>query len=164
MYSFVPAEWKDFLVAATSAAAALSGLLFVGLSINLARIMEGRGLPDRAAETLILLSATLVAALSGLVPEPRRVTAFIWLGVGAATWMIVTRLHVRALRHHLYAEPSHVWWRIGLTQVAVLPLLIGPLSFLAERGGGLHWLAPALIFPLVISLINAWVLLVEILR
>jgi modulator of FtsH protease len=126
--------------------------------------MEGRGLPDRAAETLILLSGTLVAALSGLVPEARRSTALIWLVVGAAIWIIVTRLHVRALRHHLYAEPAHVWWRIGLTQIAVLPLVIGPTSFLIGAGGGLHWLAPALIFPLVVSLINAWVLLVEILR
>jgi hypothetical protein len=35
---------------------------------------------------------------------------------------------------------------------------------LLHIGGGLYWMIPALIFPLLVSMFNAWVLLVEILR
>jgi hypothetical protein len=33
-----------------------------------------------------------------------------------------------------------------------------------HTGGGLYWMIPALIVPLLVSMFNAWVLLVEILR
>ncbi len=49
-------------------------------------------------------------------------------------------------------------------QSAMLPLLIGAMSLLLRRGGGLYWLAPGLIFSLLVSMFNAWILLVEILR
>src|ERR1700733_1411644 len=62
-------EWKDFYVAVSGAAAAFAGLLFVGLSINLTRIISLPGISDRAGETLIFLGAVLVAALLGLVPQ-----------------------------------------------------------------------------------------------
>ncbi len=50
------------------------------------------------------------------------------------------------------------------SQIAALPLVIGAAAFLLHEGGGLYWLAPGLILPLIASMINAWVLLVEILR
>jgi hypothetical protein len=40
----------------------------------------------------------------------------------------------------------------------------GCLVFVAETGGGLYWLVPAIVFLLLVGLTNAWVLLVEILR
>ena len=54
-------EWKDFYVAVSGAAAAFAGLLFVGLSINLTRIISLPGISDRAGETLIFLGGVLVA-------------------------------------------------------------------------------------------------------
>lgn len=38
MHSYSPAEWTSFLVAIVGAAAALTGLLFVAVSINLDRL------------------------------------------------------------------------------------------------------------------------------
>jgi hypothetical protein len=45
-----PAGWDNFFVAEVGAAAALSGLLFVAVSINLTRILAIPHLPARAAE------------------------------------------------------------------------------------------------------------------
>src|SRR5262249_51640091 len=48
-------SWDSFFVAQVSASAALTGLVFVALSINLQRIMNFPQLVDRAAEALIVL-------------------------------------------------------------------------------------------------------------
>jgi hypothetical protein len=37
-------------------------------------------------------------------------------------------------------------------------------SLVAQRGGGLYWLVPAIVLLLGVGVMNAWVLLVEILR
>ena len=56
MRSYDPDVWQSFFVAVISAAAALTGLLFVAVSINLDKILKGRSyLPARAAETLASL-------------------------------------------------------------------------------------------------------------
>ena len=73
MYDPVP--WESFFVALAGAAAALVGLVFVALSINLTKVLGGRGLPERAAEAIVLLSSVLLVALLGLVPgQPARQT------------------------------------------------------------------------------------------
>ena len=38
------------------------------------------------------------------------------------------------------------------------------LSLLADGGGGLYWLVPAVLLATISGLVNAWVLLIEILR
>jgi hypothetical protein len=42
------ADWEGLFLAGAGASAALAGLLFVAISINLDRILKGRGLPGRA--------------------------------------------------------------------------------------------------------------------
>ena len=51
-----------------------------------------------------------------------------------------------------------------ITQVAVLPLLAGGVSLLLRAGGGLYWLVPGVVLCLVVAVLDAWVLLIEILR
>ena len=86
MISYAIAQWKDFLIAVSSVAASFAGLLFVGVSINLTRILGTPGIPARAGETLIFLGGVLVAALLGLVPQPP--LAF---GLGAVYRMLRAR-------------------------------------------------------------------------
>jgi hypothetical protein len=56
------AAWNDFAQTVGGGAAALAGLLFVGLSMNLTEVLTYPGLPARAAATLGLLIATVLAA------------------------------------------------------------------------------------------------------
>jgi len=72
--AFAAAElgWHDFFLAAAGASAALLGLLFVGVSINLAAIAvaERVDLRARAGQAFANLIFVLVIALLMLIPEP----------------------------------------------------------------------------------------------
>jgi modulator of FtsH protease len=62
-------EWREFFVAQAGAAAALAGLVFVGVSINLDKIVAIPSMPSRALEAMVLLVAILVQSSLMLVPE-----------------------------------------------------------------------------------------------
>ena len=63
MNAYDTAAWGDFANTVGGGAAALAGLLFVGLSMNLADVLAFPALPARAAATLGLLVAILVTAI-----------------------------------------------------------------------------------------------------
>ncbi len=91
--------WTDFFVAELGAAAALTGLVIVGISINVARILADPGLPGRAAETLVLPTGLLVASTFALVPhQPGWVLGGELALTGAVMWLIPTLIHIRAFR------------------------------------------------------------------
>jgi hypothetical protein len=54
--------------------------------------------------------------------------------------------------------------RLLLIATATLPLIVGGASVLAEAGGGLYWVAAAMVFAIIGGVANAWVLVIEILR
>jgi hypothetical protein len=53
--AFEISRWKDLFVASAGASAALAGLVFVAVSINIDRILKFNGLPERALQTVLLL-------------------------------------------------------------------------------------------------------------
>jgi len=63
------ADWSNFLIAETGAAAELAGLIFVAVSINLSEIIEYQGVAGRAAEALALLIGVLLIGTFGLAPN-----------------------------------------------------------------------------------------------
>jgi hypothetical protein len=68
MHAYSTDGWGELFLAGAGASAALAGLLFVAISINLERILQGAGLPGRAGEAIVLLVAVLVVSMLGLVP------------------------------------------------------------------------------------------------
>jgi hypothetical protein len=165
MHAYSAAEWDSLFLAEAGASAALAGLLFVALSINLERILKGAGLPGRAGEAIMLLLAVLVVATWALVPgQSSTVLGAELLGSGLAVWLIVVGIHVQAVRGHVAPSRTLLVRRIVLAQAAILPLMIGGVSLLLRAGGGLYWLVPGILLCLLVAVLDAWVLLVEILR
>ena len=163
--AYAAEHWTDFGVATAGAAAALAGLLVVAVSINIDRILQFPGLPHRAATTLILFALPLVTALLLIVPgQPRPALAWELLVIGlvVGTFLLVTDARVP-----LSEQETRMTWLFSriIPDVATCGCLaVAGATLLAESGGGLYWLVPAVLAAVIFGLINAWVLLVEILR
>ena len=163
-------EWHDFFLAQAGAAGVLTGLVFVGVSINLEKIVSdpGSGLPGRAAEALIMLVAVLTASVLLLVPgqEPVAVGAEV-LVVGLATWGGVVAIQLLRLRSWGAMRPDlrqTFVVRVALAQIATLPFIVAGIAVLAGGLGGLYWLVAGMVFSILVALSEAWVLLIEINR
>jgi hypothetical protein len=70
--AYTTGAWTGFGTAVATAAAALAGLLFIAVSINIKQILETKSLPSRAAQTLILFATPLIVALLVVVPGQAR--------------------------------------------------------------------------------------------
>ena len=156
--------WQGFFTAQVGAAAALTGLLFVAVSINLEKILQFPKLPARAGETLALLLLVLVVASLGLIPQSETLlgteTALCAALVGVVTLSV-------QLRHGPDNPTDPTWWfvsRIANIQIPTLFMLVGGISLVAGGGGGLYWTAAGALTAFLSAVYNAWVLLVEIIR
>ncbi len=164
MFAYDPSEWTDLFVAAAGATAALAGLLFVAVSINLDRILRETGLPDRALETVMMLLGALVVSIIGLIPgQSDGALGFeIFLAGLLLAWLVA--------RLQLVYDPSvpvpRGWLisRWGIRALSTVPLILGGASLMTGDGGGLYWVVAGIVFAIVGAVANAWVLLVEILR
>jgi hypothetical protein len=159
--AYDPSAWSDLFVASAGASAALTGLVFVAVSINLRAILKHPGLPERALETLILLLGVLTASIFVLIPD-QGTTA---LGIELALQSVICLGAIAKLIKRSPQE-KRVWTanRVALAACGTVPFLLGSISLLAQRGGGLGWVVGGVIAALISAVLNAWVLLIEILR
>jgi hypothetical protein len=163
--AYAAEHWTDFGVATAGAAAALAGLLFVAISINLERILQFPSLPHRAAQTVILFALPLIISLLLLVPgQSRGALGGELLGIGlvAGTFMLWT--DARVPMNEQETKATRLFARILPPTVTCGCLAVAGATLLAGAGGGLYWIVPAVIASVVFGLLNAWVLLIEILR
>ncbi len=159
------AEWQTFFAVQAGAAATLTGLVFVAVSINLSRIMEVRGLPGRAAESLLQLLQVFFVSAMVLVPRQSfAALAAEILVISVVSWVIQTIAQTRYAR----AREGHprLWLlsRTVMSQISTAPFWVAGILLALRNGGGLYWLVPGIAFSFVAGVTSAWVLLVEILR
>ena len=164
MTAYKATEWTDFFVASAGASAALTGLVFVAVSINVDRILQFKGLPERALATVLLLLSVVLVSLIGLIPGQAH-------GALAAELLVVSVLFagtILRLTRPVVAghdpNPAHIASHWALVLLGTIPFVVGAVSLLAEMGGGFYWVAAGIILATAGAVANAWVLLVEILR
>lgn len=164
--AYAPEEWTDLFVAVAGASAALAGLLFVAVSINVERIINYKGLPERALEALTMLLVPLVVSIAGLMPGQSHVALGIeLLAITAALVLMLVRLPVaRSLPEGIETPPQYVLGRQVVRLTGTVLLGIGALAELFAVAGGLYWIAAAIVALTLGAVVNAWVLLIEILR
>ena len=133
MFAYDPSEWSDLFVAAAGASAALAGLVFVAVSINVERILQFAGLPERALETILLLMTVLLVSIVGLVPgQGSTALGLELLGLGFVVGAGTARLPVHTGSPQ--DGPAQALVRWGIRALALVPVLVGGISLLAESG------------------------------
>ncbi|MHB8631623.1 MAG: hypothetical protein ACYC9W_06820 [Candidatus Limnocylindria bacterium] len=157
------AHWEAFFVASAGATAALTGLLFIAVSIGLDQILETPGLDSRALEAVALLVGALVLSLSALAPgQTAAVFATEALVVGVSVAILVVR-GTLSTRRIARAHPLNFALKLVFAVVTVPPYFVAAMRA-AEADASLSWVAIGTVLGIVSACISAWVLLVEIQR
>lgn len=159
------ADWSNFFVAQAGASAALTGLIFVGISISLNELIKFPHLLLRAAATLVVLLSVLVTSSLLLAPVQSIRTAGIEvLAVGVASLLITFSLGLSGVRRAAPEFRRFALISLSMMLCATIPLVIAGIVMLTQGDSGLYWLLPAFTVAFVVALVDGWILLVEIHR
>lgn len=158
-------DWHNFFEAMSGASATLTGLIFVGISINLNKLLSMPSLPDRGLESLILLLNILIISALSLFPgETMQVLGIEYLCIGGFTWLFLLFLDVRIWRRTQHEYKRHAVQNVIFSQLASLPYILAGIMVLINGAPGIYWLIPGVTISFIKAIIDAWVLLVEIHR
>jgi hypothetical protein len=161
--------WSEFFHASSGASAALAGLIFVGLSVNIGKVLEldrvdGENLlTGRAIEALVAMVNVLVISIVALTPTiDRGVLAAVIIVVGLESAISPARVIVAT--HGKPEISKATLLRLVMAVALTVTLLVAGITLSAQHGGGLFWLPASFVLAIAVAAINAWVLLVEVLR
>ena len=159
------ADWQAFFAAQLGAAATLGGLVFVGLSLNLKTILRYPVLPSRALVALLVILAALVISSLTLIPgQPLFALGLEILASGAAAAIMCTFFELKSLRKVEVKYRRAFIGNLLVLGASVVPYLIGGAMLLTGDASGLYFVAAGMIVSMFKIVLEAWVLLVEILR
>jgi hypothetical protein len=153
-----PADWQGFAEMTGAASGALTGLLFVAVSLNASRIAGHRGLRASAAQTLVMFLVPLVMAAALLVPGQAD-----WAlgGELIATGLIASLvlMSIASIKHAL-GDDDRLLISIFNRKTASLCVMV---AFMASGtilafgvNDGLYLLLPASLVAFVSGVLNAW--------
>jgi hypothetical protein len=158
-------DWTGFFTAQLGAAATLGGLVFVGLSLNLTKILSFPALPNRALLALGVLLAILVVSSFILIPgQSTELMGFEILATGLLATAVATLIEVRTLRSTPLQNQGKFISNMIFLGFALVPYVVGGALMLGGSLKGLYWIAAAVIVSFIKVIGDAWVLLVEINR
>jgi len=158
-------EWHDLFVVTGGSSAALTGLIFVGVSLNLTKILSIPKLPNRALLSLLLLLTILVLSILFLIPQQ---SIFILgseiLALGIIIYAIAIILDINIYKSTHTDYKSLYLFNLFINQLALLPYIISGIYILCCGENGIYWLVPCIILSFIKAIFDSWVLLVEINR
>jgi hypothetical protein len=155
--------WHDFGVLAGGASGALTGLLFVAVSLNSDRISRQPALRASADQTLILFVTPLLVSLIVVTPGQRSWavgTELVVLGLLAGLTLVVAGRRKRIPARDLPSRTAQALDRTSPNLLTMILIETAGITTLAGGGGGLYWLVPAVAAALVGGVTNAWLFLV----
>ena len=167
--------WENFFMAEAGASAALAGLIFVGISMNLEKIMANqlfkRFLPPIALMALMVLIEVLVISSLMLIPgQPLRAQGIEVGCIGLLCWIAMTGLATfQTLQaRQQTARAYSAWYAVAsyllLGQIPTVPFVIAGILLLLQIESGVYWMVPGILSALPFALYIAWVLGIEIRR
>lgn len=158
---YTTAMWLSFGEALAAVAGALTGLLFVAVSVKSDVLAASLSLSSRAAQTLVLFMTSVLTSVVLVAPQPRAALGWELLAVAVAS---ATALLILDRQAGHSTDQSVARYIERFSPNAATPALVGVagLTFLLKAGGGLYWLIPAAVASLLGGVINAWLFLVKV--
>jgi hypothetical protein len=152
-------QWSNFFVMVSGGAAALAGLVFIAMSINLPIINRDATHKNRAIATLTGFTAVFMVCAFALIGNQ----TYRWLGV---EWLIVTlvptityiRVYVRATKIGL----SSVGLSIGrfiMGTSCYLAQIAGSILLIFGHAAGLYVASAAMVLSFAFFISAAWLLI-----
>jgi hypothetical protein len=158
---YTTAVWLSFGGALAAVAGALTGLLFVAISVKSNVLAASLSLRARAAQTLVLFLISVLIAILLVAPQPSAALGWELLAVAVVSGIALFVLDRRAGHSADQGVARYIERFSPNTTTAVLIGAAG-ITFLLKAGGGLYWLIPAVVASLLGGTVNAWLFLVKV--
>ena len=158
---YTTTAWLSFGEAVAAVAGALTGLLFVALSVRSDAVAASRSLSSRAAQTLVLFMTAVLVAVLLVAPQPSTVLGSELLAVALVSGTGLLILDRRA-GHSTDKGVVRYIERFSPNMITAALVGVAGLTFLVKAGGGLYWLIPAIMASLLGGVINAWLFLIKV--
>lgn len=158
--------WQNFYIMTGGAAAALTGLLFVAMSIHAKAIMAHPVFGSRAVTTLISLLTQL--ALAGVVLAPGQSILVQGIEVEAAALLSVlwSAISIWRVRQQLVVSETRSAFRVTMEilggSIWLVLFLASGLSLMFRFGGGFYLLAVVMLFMFGWNVYVCWSLIAEV--
>jgi hypothetical protein len=164
--------WHEFYVMTGGAAAVLTGLVVVALSLHAKQIMSHPLFRDRAFAAIVALLTQVFLAAAVLVPDQSSLVLGIEVGLVALFWLARSLWAIPYIRGNTarlrgrtyeYRRPASHWaleWTVWIVWVAAL--LTSAVELMLGSSTGLYLLAAAMVLMMGSQVWSAWVLIAEV--
>lgn len=155
-----PGQWNNFFVLVGTGSAALTGLVFVAMSINLKGVAKDATHTYRAINMLSGFTAVfLLSALALMGHQTNKTLGIEWLIVSVLATAINTNGYIQGFRM-VGSRFALSFVRIAGGSVCYLAQILGSVALLAGYRSGLYIAAVGLIVNFYFLISGSWLLIV----
>ena len=158
--AYRPDQWRDFFVMVGSSSAALTGLIFVALSLNVSVVTQDATHRYRAIDTLSgMVGVLVICALALMGGQGHVAVGSEWFVVASISGAVYVRGYFRAA-HGGGNLALLLGRRVVVLAVLYLFQLFGAVLLVADRVAGLYIAAVAMVAALAFMISAAWLLVI----
>jgi hypothetical protein len=155
-------QWHDFFVMVGGGAAALAGLVFVAMTLNLDVIFRDTTHRSRAVGTLTGFAAVfMICALALMGNQSYLAVGIEWLVVSSIAMFVYVSGYIRAIQSGGSSAGLNPGRLVGGTALHLAQML-GSILLIAGVGAGIYVAGAALVVYVGFMISGAWLLMVGI--